>query len=266
MLQAFSSRLAARLAFRLFLTPSRRRLDPADAEVVRQARVHQVPCGKGHVRVYEWGAGPRTVVILHGWGSHAPRFAPLAASLAGAGWRVLAPDAPGHGLSPGRSSSLPQFMATLDALERHLGPVHALVGHSLGALAIALWLSGSAPKPAVQRLVLISMPSGAPFLIESFHQMFRIGAATRERMAALFRRRFGEAPERFVAGADLSRSAVPMLLVHDLDDDIVPVAHSQHLYNRFPNGQFHATKGMGHSGLLRNAETISRIESFLGSD
>lgn len=266
MLQVFSSRLAARLAFRLFLTPSRRRLDPADAEVVAQARVHQIPCGKDHVRVHEWGAGPRTVVILHGWGSHAPRFAPLARVLADAGWRVLAPDAPGHGRSPGRNSSLPQFMATLDAVERHLGPVHALVGHSLGALAIVLWLSRPPGKPAVRRAVLISMPSGAPFLIESFHQMFGIGSATRERMAALFRRRFGADPGSFVAGPQLGHIGVPVMLIHDLRDDIVPVAHSQQLQGQFPFGQFHATEGMGHSGLLRNAETIRKVESFLGSD
>ena len=37
-LQSVSSGLAARLAFRLFLTTSRRRLDPADAAVLQQAK------------------------------------------------------------------------------------------------------------------------------------------------------------------------------------------------------------------------------------
>ena len=57
-----------------------------------------------------------------------------------------------------------------------------------------------------------------------------------------------------------------MLLIHDLQDDVVPVAHSQQLQGHFPFGQFHATEGMGHSGLLRNAETISQVKGFLGSD
>jgi pimeloyl-ACP methyl ester carboxylesterase len=266
-LQVFSSRLAARLALRLFLTPGRRRLDAVDAETVQRARVHELAFGQGHVRVYEWGSGPRTVVILHGWGSHAPRFAPLARALAAAGWRVLAPDAPGHGRSPGGHSSLPQFIAALDSIAQHFGPLHALVGHSLGALAVTLWLSRpGGVAPGLRRVVLISMPSGAPFLIDSFHQMFGIGPATRQHMADLFRRRFGADPGQFVVGPDLHRIAVPVLLIHDLRDDVVPVAQSQQLHALFPNGQFHATEGLGHSGLLRNAETIRQIEGFLGSD
>jgi pimeloyl-ACP methyl ester carboxylesterase len=266
--QRFSSRLAARLAFRLFLTPGRRRLDAVDAETVQQARIHELACGHGHVRVYEWGSGPRTVVILHGWGSHAPRFAPLASALAAAGWRVLAPDAPGHGRSPGGNSSLPQFIDTLDAIADGFGPLHALVGHSLGALAVTLWLSrrGDRAMPELRRVVLISMPSGAPFLIDSFHQMFGIGDATRRHMAVLFRRRFGADPQQFAVGTHVRNIAVPVLLIHDLRDDVVPVAQSQQLHAHFPNGQFHATEGLGHSGLLRNAETIRQIEDFLGSD
>src|SRR6187455_372450 len=86
-LQVLSSSLAARAAFRLFLTPSRRRLDAADATALQRARVHQLSTGGGSLQVYEWGDGPRTVVILHGWGSHAPRFAPLADALVATGWR-----------------------------------------------------------------------------------------------------------------------------------------------------------------------------------
>ena len=260
--------MAARLAFRLFLTPGRRRLDAVDAETVRQARVHELACGDGRVRVYEWGSGPRTVVILHGWGSHAPRFAPLAQALAGAGWRVLPPDAPGHGRSPGGSSSLPRFIDTLDTIAKSFGPLHALVGHSLGALAVTLWLARAEGQalPDLRRVVLISMPSGAPFLIDSFHQMFGIGAATRQHVATLFRRRFGAGPEQFSVGSAMQRITVPVLLIHDLRDDVVPVAQSQQLHAHFPNGQFHATEGLGHSGLLRNAETIRQIEGFLGSD
>lgn len=266
-LQFLSSRLAARFAFRLFLTPNRRRLDAADAPSLQQAKLHWLECGGGQVRVYEWGTGPRTALILHGWGSHAPRFSPLALALVNSGWRVLTPDAPGHGESAGQTSSLPQFMAALDVVVARLGPVHAVVGHSLGALAIALWLSGpqAAQATDLRKAVLISMPSGAPFLIESFHQMFGIGARTRERMAALFRGRFRADPARYVLAED-ARISVPLLLVHDRHDDVVPVVHSQQIHDRYPNGQFHVTEGLGHSGLLRNAETIQRIKDFLGSN
>src|SRR6476646_4664262 len=46
-LQAGSTELAARVAFRLFLTPLRRRLDASDAPAVARAKLHRVDCGNG---------------------------------------------------------------------------------------------------------------------------------------------------------------------------------------------------------------------------
>jgi hypothetical protein len=49
------------------------------------------------------------------------------------------------------------------------------------------------------RVVLISTPSGAPFLVESFEQLFGIDGATREHGLRIFRQRFGGLPEEFMA-------------------------------------------------------------------
>src|SRR6185369_2187008 len=231
-LQAINTGLAARVAFRLFLTPLRRRLDPSDAPDVAGATLHHVDCRNGdRAQVYDWGTGERTAIIVHGWSSHAARFAPLARALVARGWRVLAFDAPGHGVSPGRVSSLPQFIAALDAIIEKLGPVHALIGHSLGALAIAVRL-GDASKPVpstLQRVVLISMPSGAPYLLESFEAMLGIRAPTRERMRQLFLHRFAREPSHYVSLPNAARIPLPTLIVHDRNDDIVPLAHSEPL-------------------------------------
>lgn len=268
LLQTFNNSLAARAAFRLFLTPSRRRLDAADTRILQRAQVHRLSTGDGSLQLYEWGDGPRTVVILHGWGSHAPRFAPLAEALVAAGWRVLAPDAPGHGLSSGKLSSLPQFIATLDAVSLRFGPIHAAIGHSLGALAIALWLSDPAMDQARKpsKVVLISMPPGATFLIDAFYEMFDIRPRARAGMAALFRQRFGADPDSFTCLPGVARMAVPVLLVHDGNDDVVPLAHSTELHMRIPDSLLHATEGLGHSGLLRDPDTVQRIKGFLGSN
>lgn len=265
-LQAVSTRLAARVAFRLFLTPLRRRLDPGDASIVAQARVHKIDCNQGdRTQVYEWGSGPRTAVIVHGWSSHAPRFALLAQALVARGWRVLAFDAPAHGRSPGRLSSLPQFIGALDAVIDRLGPVHALIGHSLGALAVTVRLGATGqPAPAdLRKIVLISMPSGAPYLLDSFEEMLGLNAATRRRTRQLFIRRFSHEPEHFSSLPNAARIALPTLVMHDRKDDIVPLTHSEPLIARMPQARLHCTEGMGHSGLLRNAGGIEAIADFL---
>jgi pimeloyl-ACP methyl ester carboxylesterase/ribosomal protein S18 acetylase RimI-like enzyme len=263
-LQAVSPRLAGRLAFKLFLKPARRELHATDAAFMASAKQRQLQVGDDRVQVYEWGTGARTVLVVHGWGSRAARFAPLASALASRGWRVLAFDAPGHGLSPGASSSLPQFMAALDAIAMQLGPVQAVIGHSLGALAIACQRASAPPwAGSLQKVVLVSMPAGAAFLVDSFQQMFGIGAATARQLLARFRQRFDTTPEFFSASPDAAPLQHATLLVHDRHDDIVPFAHSEQLLPRLKAGTLLATESLGHSALTRDAATNQAIGAFL---
>lgn len=265
LLQSVSPRLAARVAFWMFLKPQRRELAQSDAAFMAAARMHTIPSAADRVQVYEWGSGSRTVLIAHGWGSRASRFAPLADVLVARGWRVLALDAPGHGISPGRSSSLPQFIAALDAIADRLGPVHALIGHSLGALAIVCARQDSAPAwfSALRKVVLISMPSGAPFLVEAFNGMFGIKPATAHHMRELFRRRFGADPAFFIAAPAAAIRGVPTLVIHDRGDDIVPFAHGEELLPALGNARLLTTEGLGHSALTRDTATMNEIGNFL---
>ena len=231
------------------------------------AKLHQLQVGKDQIQVYEWGTGSRTVLIVHGWGSRASRFAPLASALMGRGWRVLALDAPGHGRSPGRRSSLPQFTAATDAVATQLGPVQALIGHSLGALAIACQ---RAETPAwfvsLRRLVLVSMPADAAFLVDSFQRMLGIEAATALQMQRLFRQRFDAVPESFTARHDAPPLQLATLLVHDHGDDIVPFKHAEQLLSRLVQARLLATEGLGHSALTRDAATIQAMGDFLDAN
>ena len=268
-LQAVSTRLAAGVAFWIFLRTQRYKLRPTDAAIMASARRHVVVSGSDRVQVHEWGEGSDTVLIAHGWGSRAARFSALAAALEARGWRVLAMDAPGHGDSRGNRSSLPQFIAAMDAVVAEFGPVQAVVGHSLGALAIVSARPASATAPAwfesLQKVVLISTPSGAPFLVKSFLHLLRIGTATAQRMMQHFERRFGALPEAYLANPDRLLRQLPTLLVHDRNDDIVPFAHTSSLLPAFSQGQLLATSGLGHSILTRDAATIRSICDFIGA-
>lgn len=266
LLQKPSPRLAARVALRLFLTPVRRKLNPADEAGMYAARQHFLRCANGdRIRVYEWGEGARTVLVLHGWGSHAARFTTMVSALTARGWRVLAPDAPGHGESHGSTSSLPQFIQALDAAVEQLGPVHACIGHSMGSLALSMRITDATrpPMPSLSQAVLISTPSGIPFLLESFEQLFGIDAATRIQCLHLLAQRFGGMPDRYMALAEGTHLDLPVLLVHDEADDVVPCEHSRQMLPRLTRGRLLTTRGLGHSGLLRDPSTIAAIADFL---
>lgn len=221
--------------------------------------------GKGTIMVREWAGNGPTAFILHGWGSSAARFTQLAQALHARGWRVLAFDAPGHGASTGRSSSLPQFMAALDAIiERH-GRPQALIGHSLGALAIARRHADGAPGWAseLRAVALVSMPAGAEYLIRKYIEALGLSAHTEQRLMDRFRQRFDAEPRDYGSMPGAGRIAARLLLVHDRDDDIVPHAHSAQLAAQLPTAAFITTVDQGHSKLTREPTTIAAIVDFI---
>jgi len=260
-----SPTLAAGRAFNLFMRTYRRPLRDADAALLAHTRRAQLGDGEDAFIVYEWPASGPTALILHGWGSSAARFTLLSEALHQRGWRVLALDAPGHGASPRDSASLPQFMASLDAATAHFGRPNALIGHSLGALAIACRHGNGVPEWAsdLKGVVLISMPSGAEFLLAKFIDMLGLSGATEQRLRRRFAQRFQAEPSAYGSMPGAARIAAPVLLLHDPDDNIVPWAHSAELFPQLPNAQFITTRGLGHSELTRDPATIARIVEFL---
>ena len=109
------------------------------------------------------GEGP-TVLFLHGWGlTHHSYSAPVRA-LAGAGFRVLAPDLPGFGgtadLAAGQISycGFAAFLAELLAELEGEDPVH-VVGHSFGG-GVSTQFAHDFPH-RVRSVVLVDAVSGA---------------------------------------------------------------------------------------------------------
>lgn len=238
---------------------------PDDAALLATATRHLHGSGADAFVSWEWPGSGALVFILHGWGSSAARFTVMAEALRSRGWHVVAVDAPGHGASPGSSSSLPQFMASLDATARHFGPPQALIGHSLGALAIACRHAGGAPEwtTSLKAVALIAMPDGAEFLLGKFIQLLGISARTEQLLRRRFDARFHAQPADFASMPGTAHINAPLLLLHDRGDDIVPYEHSAGLSRQLPAAGFVTTEGLGHSVLTRDPATIARIVEFL---
>jgi pimeloyl-ACP methyl ester carboxylesterase len=113
------------------------------------------------VRLLSHGSG-RPVVLLHGVSLSAAVWAPLLPALSG--WRALAVDLPGHGLSDPetyRAGHVRQRARELiddvfDALGLDQAPV---IGHSLGGM-LALWYAAAGTE-RISRLVAIGEPAVA---------------------------------------------------------------------------------------------------------
>ena len=101
---------------------------------------HDVLGSEGRVAFWSWGDPDWPLVIcLHGWGGRATQWSALANRLLAAEHRVVALDAPAHGASDGDRASLPAFRNALLRVIETAGEPTALVGHSLGGLAVLGW-------------------------------------------------------------------------------------------------------------------------------
>jgi pimeloyl-ACP methyl ester carboxylesterase len=115
----------------------------------------------------------------------------------------------------------------------------------------------------LESVVLISMPSGAQFLLEVFLRSLGIRPATHARLNALFEQRFSARVVDFASQPGAGHINARLLLVHDSGDDIVPHAHSEALRRQLAQATVITTTGLGHSALTRDAATIGRIIDFL---
>jgi pimeloyl-ACP methyl ester carboxylesterase len=95
-----------------------------------------------HVRCWEDYPSAPLLVMLHGWGDMSATWQFVVDSLA-QGWRVLAPDWRGFGLSQLNSDSywFPDYVADLDALLEYYSPNAPvrLVAHSMGGNVACLY-------------------------------------------------------------------------------------------------------------------------------
>jgi pimeloyl-ACP methyl ester carboxylesterase len=260
--QMISAKLAGLLAFRMFLTPPRRAIDVVDAQVIAQASRSTLTFGGEEFTMWRWEHGGPTVVLLHGWGSRASRFGNFIAPLRTAGFTVIGIDAPAHGDSRGRTSDLPRFRESLAQVLRLHEPIHAVIGHSLGGGAVLTVLAETADHHP-KKICLFGVPSDMDYILESFAMMLGLKAPALANLRARFAAKFGRTAADISVAAAAPSVRVPVLVVHDEDDNVAPFAQGSGLAAAIPGARLLVTRGFGHSGALRDAATIERVVEFL---
>jgi pimeloyl-ACP methyl ester carboxylesterase len=222
---------------------------------------HTVQSEKQDIAVWAWSDGP-VVVLAHGWGSRAGRFSTLAQALVASGFRVVLFDAPAHGASMGRLASLPQFSRALRVVGDAMGPVHGLVGHSLGGAAVSLAMRNGLQA---RRAVLLAPPVDVVLFSRAFAKHLRIPPRAHNAMRQSLESRLQFRWEELHVPTLARRMTAPALIVHDRDDPDVPYAHGEEIAAAWPGAELLTTSGLGHRAVLRDPEVIQRTVAFLSA-
>lgn len=172
--------------------------------------------------LHEWGAGSRTVVLVHGYTDDHRTWWRVAPELARRGYRVVAPDLRGHGGSRHAAEYTAGAFAD-DLVDTLPVGVHAIVGHSLGAVALCLAADRLAPERAVYvdppwrstklpshpTLHLQAASRRAAVLTLAPHWLAEDVEAEVSSTAAMDRRLAGWIPDRLFAAGDGILPAAP---------------------------------------------------------
>ena len=252
-------RVAGRWAETIFCRPPRNEPRPLEEAFLATGTRHTVQSEEQDIAVWVWGDGP-VVVLTHGWGSRAGRFSTLAQALVDSGFRVVLFDAPAHGASMGSQASLPQFSRALRVVGDTMGPVHGLIGHSLGGAAVLLAMRNGLHA---RRAVLLAPPADVVLFSNAFakhlHLPLRAHAAMRRSLESRLQIRWEELHIPTLARA-MTASA---LIIHDRDDPDVPYAHGEEIAAAWPGAELVTTSGLGHRAVLRDPDVIQRTVRFL---
>lgn len=250
---------AARTAARLWLSPPPRR--PATSPPPGGTDF-AIPFGADEpVRGTAWGDGP-TVYFMHGWGGSGQQIRSMIGPLTSAGFRVVTFDAPGHGVGTRHPTHAGEFGRALTAVIAHHGEAHAIVAHSLGAVAVSR--SAVSDGLRVGRLVLVAPLVDAAPMLDRFADLLRLGRRTRSRLPEETARRTGLTIAQFTSRELLtSVDGGSTLIVHDRQDAFTPFAGAVELNRCWSGSTLVPTDDLGHHRLLHDPNVVATVVQFL---
>jgi pimeloyl-ACP methyl ester carboxylesterase len=260
-----STRKAAVRAFRLFCTPQLH-LTGEGSPLFAQGRSLSFRFQGHTVRGRCWlPTEPPTkkVLVAHGFESSSLIFEAYIAALLQKGFEVVAFDAPAHGRSGGKRLTLPKYVGMLRIIEQEFGPFDAYIGHSLGGLALALFLETS-PHNESTRLVLIAPAVETATALQTFARVLHLQPGVVREIDDYIQETSGQHVAWYSLRRALHNIHAGILYLQDKDDKITPIASAQTIrQDGHPNIRFVFTSGLGHRRICADTESMTHIIGFL---
>jgi pimeloyl-ACP methyl ester carboxylesterase len=267
-LSLVSSRAAAQKAFDLFCTP-KKKVTGKQGRFPEKGEKLSFKLEGRTVRGHRWlphqasTDSLKKVLIAHGFESASRNFDQYVLPLLKKGYEVLAFDAPAHGQSGGKRITLPLYIKTLQAIYEHYGPIDSFMGHSLGGMAITLFLE-TLPPIRDTRLVLIAPPVEMVEAVDAFFQLLQLSKEVRKEFDEYSYELFDRPFSHYSMSRALHKVQADILWLQDEDDKITPLKDALRVKeDQHPNIHFVITKGLGHRRIYRDPAIIRQVVDFL---
>ena len=245
---------------RRFTTPMRVIASEEEQALLATGTTLAIDHGGQRLAAWRFGAGGPRVLLVHGWNSRGSHLGGFVAPLVARGHEVILFDGPAHGESEGMRSSVVHQARALRRVADVLGPIDAVIAHSIGSTAaLVAFAEGLRVRASVH---LAGPTSGEQRLAEAIAAAELLPAE-----AYSFRRLFAAFIGMPASSVELEAVKHglrhPGLLIHDPADRVIPFAESEALHWVWRASTLFVVDGVGHARILRAPSVVSRAVDWI---
>ena len=259
-----SPKLTILFIAKLFTTPIKHKIPKRELGMNEKSNqfLIDIPTINKKVMVYEYGNSSKKILLAHGWSGRGTQLFKIADELIKLGYSTISFDAPGHGKSPGKTTIMTEFVETILEVETRFGPFHGAVGHSLGGMSL---LNAAKKGMKFPKLVLIGSGDIVQDIFDNFVSNLTLKPEYSQLLRLHFENKYQEKMDNYSGYQSAKKIKIPVLVIHDKNDDEVPVDAGINIHKHLENGQLFLTEGLGHRKILGNPIVIEKTVQFINA-
>jgi len=257
-----SANWATYFAARLFITPIKHKVPKREIpmDIRSEQNLILIPTINRKVNVYEFGKSNKKVLLVHGWSGRGTQMCKIADELKKNGYSTISFDAPAHGKSPGSTTIMVDFIASILEIDKCYGPFEIAIGHSLGGMSV---LNAIKEGLQVKKAVVIGSGDVVQDITNDFIAKLGLKQEYSIRLCNYFEYKYGGKMDDYSAYKAAKSTDIPTLVIHDENDPEVAVSAGKNIYNHLKNGEILITKGLGHRKILADNQVIEKLINFI---
>lgn len=259
-----SPKLTILFIARLFTTPIKHKIPKREIGMNEKSNqfLIDIPSINKKVMVYEYGNSSKKILLAHGWSGRGTQLFKIADELIKLGYSTISFDAPGHGKSPGKTTIMTEFVETILEVETQFGPFHGAVGHSLGGMSL---LNAAKKGMKFPKLVLIGSGDVVQDIFNNFVSNLTLKPEYSQLLRLYFENKYQDKMDNYSGYQSAKEIKIPVLVIHDKNDDEVLVDAGINIHKHLENGQLFLTEGLGHRKILGNPIVIEKTVQFINT-
>jgi pimeloyl-ACP methyl ester carboxylesterase len=249
-------------AYNQLTNPQIKKLRPNEMIVLDKSKKEIFKFLEFDIQLYTWQGGEDKVLLIHGWEGQAGNFADIVEKLVEQNYTVYAFDAPSHGYSSKGSTSLFEFTELVGILIRKYA-VTKLISHSFGGVATTYALYNNQDLK-IDKYLLLTVPDRFIERINDVAEQVGITEKVKQKLISRLEKEtkkdiYALNVSDFVKSINVENA----MIIHDINDTVIPIARTKNVYDSWPNCTFVEIEGTGHFRILRTDSVIDKAIEFL---